>query len=84
MLFLILMFAIFKIVALITWLALALVIMIHDVFGSLTGFIFLPMSPSVLSALPMLLRSHHHLLSGIIVWVLFVASDCLLCFIEIF
>jgi hypothetical protein len=84
MLFLILMFAIFKIIALVTWLALAPVIVIRNVFGSLTDFIFLPLRPSILSAPPMLLRPHHHLLSGIIVWVIFLAPDYLLCFIEVF
>jgi hypothetical protein len=84
MLFLILMFAIFRIIALVTWLALAPVVMIHDVFGSLTGFIFLPLCPPVLLAPHVLLRPRHHLLSGIIVWVIFLAPDYLLCFIEVF
>jgi hypothetical protein len=57
---------------------------IHNVSGSLTGFVFLPLRPLVLSALPLLLRPHRRLLSGIIVWATFVAPDCLLCFIEIF
>jgi hypothetical protein len=83
-LFLILMFAIFRIVALVTWLALDPVVVIHSVFGSLTGFIFLPLRPPVLSALHVLLRSRRHLLSGIIVWVIFLAPDYLLCFIEVF
>jgi hypothetical protein len=78
------MFAIFRIVALVTWLALALVVVIHNVFGSLTGFIFLPMCPPVLSAPPVLLRPCRHLLSGIIVWVIFLTPDYLLCFIEVF
>jgi hypothetical protein len=43
------MFAIFRIVALDTWLALAPVIVIHSVFGSLTDFLFLPLRPLVLS-----------------------------------
>jgi hypothetical protein len=68
MLFLILMFAIFRIVTLVTWLALAPVGVIHNIFGSLTGFVFLPLRPPVLSAPPMLLCPHRHLLSGIIVW----------------
>jgi hypothetical protein len=83
-LFLILMFAIFRIVALVTWLALAPVVVIHNVFGSLTGFIFLLLRPPVLSALSVLLRPHHHLLSDIIVWVIFLAPDYLLCFVEVF
>jgi hypothetical protein len=43
MLFLILIFAIFRIVALVTWLALAPIIMINNVFGSLTNFVFHPL-----------------------------------------
>jgi hypothetical protein len=78
------MFAIFRIVALVTWLALAPVVVIHNVFRSLTGFIFLSLRLSVLSAPPMLLRPRRHLLSGIIVWVIFLAPNYLLCFIEIF
>jgi hypothetical protein len=66
-LFLTLMFATFRIVALVTWLALAPTGVIHSVFGSLTGFVFLSLRPPVLSALPMLLRPRCHLLSGIIV-----------------
>jgi hypothetical protein len=84
MLFLILMLFILTIVALVTWLALASVGVIHSVFGSLTDFIFLPLRLPVLSTLPMLLGPHHHLLSGIIVWATFVAPDCLLCFIRVF
>jgi hypothetical protein len=57
----------FKIVTLITWFALALIIVINNAFGSLTGFIFLSLCLSVLSALLMLHRPCHHLLSGIIV-----------------
>jgi hypothetical protein len=83
-LFLILMFAIFRIVALVTWLALTLVVVIHNVFGSLTDFIFLPLRSPVLSAPPVLLRPCHHLLSGIIVWVIFLAPDYLLSFVEVF
>jgi hypothetical protein len=78
------MFAIFRIVALVTWLALAPVVVIHSVFESLTGFIFLPLCPTVLSAPPMLLRPYRHLLSGIIVWAIFLTLDYLLCFIEVF
>jgi hypothetical protein len=77
-------FAIFKIIALVTWLALAPDVMTHNVFKSLTGFVFLPLYPPDLSALPLLLRPHCRLLSGIIVWATFVAPDCLLCFVEVF
>jgi hypothetical protein len=83
-LFLILMFAIFRIVVLVTWLALAPVGVIHIVFESLTDFIFLSLFLPVLSAPPLLLHPHHRLLSGIIVWATFVAPDCLLCFIKVF
>jgi hypothetical protein len=83
-LFLILMFAIFRIVTLVTWLALASDIMIHNVFGSLTNFVFLPLHPLVLSALLMMLHPRHHLLSDIIIWATFVDLDYLHCFIEIF
>jgi hypothetical protein len=44
-LFLILIFATFRIVALVTWLAQAPIIVIHSVFESLTGFVFLPLCP---------------------------------------
>jgi hypothetical protein len=60
------------------------VVMIHNVCGSLTGFIFLPLRPPVLSALPMLLYPHRHLLSGINVWDIFLAPGYLLCFIVVF
>jgi hypothetical protein len=83
-LFLILMFAIFRIVALVTWLALAPVVVIHNVFGSLTSVIFLLLRPPVLSAPPVLLRPRRHLLSGIIVWVIFLAPGYLLCFVKVF
>jgi hypothetical protein len=43
------------------------VVMIHNVFGILTRFIFLLLRPSVLLALSMLLHPCHHLLSGIII-----------------
>jgi hypothetical protein len=48
-------------------LALAPVVMIHNVFGSFTGFIFFSLCLLVLSALLMLRRRHRHLLSVIIV-----------------
>jgi hypothetical protein len=63
------MFAIFRIIALVTWLALPPIVMIHNVFGSLTGFIFLPLRSTILLALLVLLHPRHHLLSDIIVWV---------------
>jgi hypothetical protein len=61
------MFAKFRIIALVTWLALTPVVMIHNVCGSLTGFIFLLLGLSVLSAPPVLLLPRRHLLSDIIV-----------------
>jgi hypothetical protein len=78
------MFAIFRIITLVAWLALAHVGVIHSIFGSLTSFIFLSLRPPILSVLPLLLRPCHHLLSDIIIWGTFVALDCLLYFIEIF
>jgi hypothetical protein len=57
----------FFIVAMVTWLALTLVVVIHNVFGSLTSFIFLLLSPPVSSALLTLLRPRRRLLSGITV-----------------
>jgi hypothetical protein len=78
------MFAIFRIIALVTWLALAPIIMIHSIFESLTGFIFLPLCLPVLSAPPVLHHPRRCLLSGIIVWVIFLTPDYLLCFIEVF
>jgi hypothetical protein len=65
MLFLIMMFAIFRIVTLVTWLALAPIDMIHSIFGSLTGFVFLPLCLSALSTPSMLLYPRRHLLSDI-------------------
>jgi hypothetical protein len=83
-LFLILIFATFMIIALVTWLALAPIIVFHSVFGSLTGFIFIPLRPPILSALLMLCHPHHHLLNGIIVWATFVAPAYWLFFVEAF
>jgi hypothetical protein len=60
------------------------VVMIHSVFEGLTSFILLLLCPPVLSALPVLLRPCRHLLSGIIVWVIFLTLDYLLCFIKVF
>jgi hypothetical protein len=84
MLFLILMFGIFRTVTLLTWLALAPVVVIHNIFVSLTDFIFLPLRPPVLSALPVLLHPRRHLLIVIIVWVIFLALGYLLYFVEVF
>jgi hypothetical protein len=83
-LFLILMFVIFRIVTLVTWLALAPVVVIHSIFESLTGFIFLPLRPLVLLALPMLLYLRRRLLSDIIIWVIFMAPNYLHYFIDVF
>jgi hypothetical protein len=83
-LFLILIFSIFKIIVLVTWLALSPAIVIHIVFGSLIGFIFLPLCPPVLSAQPPLLCPHCRFLNGIIVWAIFLAPDYLHCFVEVF
>jgi hypothetical protein len=83
-LFLILIFATFSIVALVTWLALTSIIMIHNVYGSLTSFIFPPLRPPVLLALLMLHPPCCHLLSGIIIWATFVAPVCWLCIIDVF
>jgi hypothetical protein len=69
--FLILMFAILRIVARATWLVLALVVMTHNVSESLTDFVFLLLRPPVLSALSSLLHPRHHFLSDIIVWATF-------------
>jgi hypothetical protein len=65
-------------------LALAPVVVIHSVFGSFTGFIFLPLRPPVLSAPLVLLRPRRCLLSGIIVWVVFLIPDHLLYFVKVF
>jgi hypothetical protein len=69
---------------LVTWSTLAPDAVTHSVFGSLTGFIFLSLRSPVLSAPPLLLHPHYRLLSSIIVWVNFVAPDCMLCFVEVF
>jgi hypothetical protein len=78
------MFAIFRIIALVTWLALAIIAVIHNAFGSLTDFIFLPLRLPILSAPPVLLCPRRHLFSGIIVWVIFLSPGYLLCFVEVF
>jgi hypothetical protein len=76
--------AMFRIIALVTWLTLAPIIVIHRVFGSLTGFIFLLLLLPALSALLMLRHPHHYLLSGIIIYVTFVTPACWHYFIEVF
>jgi hypothetical protein len=82
--FLTLMFAIFRIAARVIWLVVAPDAVTHNVFGSLTDFIFLPLRPPILSVLLSLLHPHHHFISAIIVWVIFVDLDYLLCFVEVF
>jgi hypothetical protein len=52
-------------------------VMTHNIFGSLTGFIFFPLRPPVLPILSLLLHPRHRFLSGIIIWVIFV-------FVEVF
>jgi hypothetical protein len=59
----------------------ALNVVTHNVFGSLTSFVFLPLRPPVM---PSLIRPRRHFLSGIIVWVIFVVLDYLHCFVEVF
>jgi hypothetical protein len=83
-LFLIMIFPTFRIIALVTWLALAPIIVIHSGFGSLTGFVFLLMHPLVLSALLILRHPHRHLLSGIIAWITPVAPAYQHYFIDVF
>jgi hypothetical protein len=65
-------------------LALAPVIVIHNVCESLTDFIFLSLRPPILSAPPVLLRPRRHLLGGINVWDIFLTPGYLLCFIDVF
>ncbi|WVZ71374.1 hypothetical protein U9M48_019966 [Paspalum notatum var. saurae] len=62
-----------RIVTRVTWFVLALVVVILSVFGSLTGFVFLPLRLPVLTAPLWLLYPLRLLLSGIIGWVTFVA-----------
>jgi hypothetical protein len=53
----------------------------------LSGFVFLPLLPSVSPTLLMLRPPRHHLLSGIIVWATlatFVAPTCRHYFVEVF
>jgi hypothetical protein len=58
--------------------------MIHNICVSLTDFIFLPLRLPVLSAPPVLLHPRCYLLSGIIVWDIFLTPGYLLCFVEVF
>ena len=53
-------------------------------FGSLTGFVFLPLPLPVLLGLLHLLHPHHLLLSGIIAWDISVARVCLRSFVVVF
>ena len=86
--FSILILVVFRIDARGLWLVLALAAVTHSVSGSLTGFIFLPLPLSVLSPppLPSLLLHPplHLLLSGIIVWDIFVGRVYLLWFVVVF
>jgi hypothetical protein len=71
-------------VARVICLVLAPGVVTHNVFGSSTSFVFLPLCPPVLPDLSSLLRPRRHFLSGIIVWVIFVVLDYLLYFVEVF
>jgi hypothetical protein len=71
-------------VARVICLVLAPGVVTHNVFGSSTSFVFLPLRPPVLPDLSSLLRPRRHFLSGIIVWVIFVVLDYLLYFVEVF
>jgi hypothetical protein len=83
-LFLTLIFTIFRIIARVIWLVLAPGVVTHSVFESLTGFVFLSLRLPVLLVLLSLLRSCCHFISGIIIWVIFMDLDYLLCFVEVF
>jgi hypothetical protein len=50
----------------------------------LDWLVFLLLRSLVLLAPPVMLRPHRRLLSGIIVWVIFLSPDYLLCFFEVF
>jgi hypothetical protein len=82
--FLILIFAIFKIIAQVIRLVLTPGAVTHNIFGSLTGFIFLPLHLPVLHVLLLLLHPCRHFLNGIIVLVIFVVLDYSQCFVEVF
>jgi hypothetical protein len=83
-LFLTLIFVIFRIIARVIWLVLAPNAMTHSVFGSLTSFVFLSLCLPVLSVLLLLLRPRRRFLSGIIIWVIFMVFDYLHYFIDVF
>jgi hypothetical protein len=76
-LFLTLIFAIFRIVSRVIWLVLTPIAVTHSVF------VFLLLCPSVLPALLSLPHPRHRFISGIIASVIFVDLDYLLCFIEV-
>jgi hypothetical protein len=77
--FLTLIFVIFRIIARVSWLVLALITVTHNVFGSLTGFVFLLLRLLVLPVLLSLLRPCRRFFSGIIV-----VLDYPHCLIEVF
>jgi hypothetical protein len=56
----------------------------HNIFESLTGFVFLPLRLPVLTVLLSLLRPCCRFISGIIVWVIFMDLDYVLFFVEVF
>jgi hypothetical protein len=60
------------------------IVVTHNIFESLSDFIFLLLHSLVMLALPSLLHLCHHFLSGIIIWDNFVAFDCLHCFVKVF
>jgi hypothetical protein len=59
--FLIPIFATFRIIARVSWLVLAHVVMTHNVCGILIGFVFLLLHQPILLALPLLLHLCRHL-----------------------
>jgi hypothetical protein len=79
-----LIFAIFRIVRRVIWLVLAPNSVTHSAFGSLTGFVFLPLHLPALPVLLSLPHPHHRFLISIIVWVIFVDLNYLLCFVNVF
>jgi hypothetical protein len=79
-----LIFTIFRIIAQVIWLVLPPSAVTHNVFGSLTSFIYLSLRLPALSVSLLLLHPRHHFLSGAIVWVIFVVLDYLHCFVEVF
>jgi hypothetical protein len=76
-----LIFAIFRTVAWAIWLVPAPGTMTHNAFESLTSFVLLLLCLPVLLSLP---HPHHHFISDITVWVIFVDLDYLVYFIEVF